>query len=32
MIAVFDDFLDEEMLNEIKNDPTFFQDPGEYYY
>ena len=32
MIAVFDDFLDEEMLNEIKNDPTFFQDPGVYYY
>jgi len=32
MIAVFDDFLDEELLNEIKNDPTFFQDPGVYYY
>ena len=32
MIAVFDDFLDEGMLNEIKNDPTFFQDPGIYYY
>lgn len=32
MIAVFDDFLDEGLLNEIKNDPTFFQDPGVYYY
>lgn len=32
MIAVFDDFLDQEMLNEIKNDNTFFQDPGVYYY
>ena len=32
MIAVFDDFLDEALLNEIKNDPTFFQDPGIYYY
>lgn len=32
MIAVFDDFLDEELLNEIKNDPTFFTDPGVYYY
>lgn len=32
MIAVFDNFLDEELLNEIKNDPTFFQDPGRYYY
>jgi hypothetical protein len=32
MIAVFDDFLDQEMLNEIKNDSTFFQDPGVYYY
>ena len=32
MIAVFDDFLDEAMLNEIKNDPTFFQKPGVYYY
>ena len=32
MIAVFDNFLDEELLNEIKNDPTFFADPGHYYY
>jgi hypothetical protein len=32
MIAVFDNFLDENLLNEIKNDPTFFQDPGVYYY
>jgi len=32
MIAVFDNFLDEDLLNEIKNDPTFFQDPGVYYY
>ena len=32
MITVFDNFLDEELLNEIKNDPTFFQDPGVYYY
>lgn len=32
MIAVFDNFLDEGLLNEIKNDPTFFQDPGIYYY
>jgi len=32
MIAVFDNFLNEELLNEIKNDPTFFQDPGVYYY
>lgn len=32
MIAVFDNFLDEALLNEIKNDPTFFQDPGIYYY
>ena len=21
-----------ELLNEIKNDPTFFEDPGVYYY
>jgi len=32
MIAVFDNFLNEDLLNEIKNDPTFFQDPGVYYY
>jgi len=32
MIAVFDNFLDEDLLNEIKNDPTFFSDPGTYYY
>lgn len=32
MIAVFDDFLDESLLNEIKNDSKFFQDPGVYYY
>jgi len=32
MIAVFDNFLDEELLNEIKNDTTFFKDPGVYYY
>lgn len=32
MIAVFDNFLNEELLNEIKNDPTFFADPGRYYY
>jgi hypothetical protein len=29
MIAVFDNFLDEELLNEIKNDPDFFTDPGK---
>jgi len=32
MIAVFDNFLNEELLNEIKNDPTLFEDPGIYYY
>lgn len=32
MIAVFDNFLDQDLANEIKNDPTFFQDPGVYYY
>lgn len=32
MIAVFDNFLNEELLNEIKNDTTFFKDPGVYYY
>lgn len=32
MIAVFDNFLNEELLNKIKNDKTFFQDPGIYYY
>lgn len=32
MIAVFDNFLNEELLNEIKNDPDFFTDPGKYYY
>ena len=30
MIAVFDNFLDESLLNKIKNDPTFFANPGEY--
>jgi hypothetical protein len=30
MIAVFDNFLDESLLNEIKNDPTFFTTPGNY--
>lgn len=32
MIAVFDNFLEEDLLTEIKNDPTFFHDPGIYYY
>lgn len=32
MIAVFDNFLDEDILNEIKNDANFFGTPGEYYY
>lgn len=32
MIAVFDNFLNEELLNEIKNDPNFFTEPGKYYY
>lgn len=33
MIAVFDDFIkDEQLLQDIANDTTFFQDPGVYYY
>lgn len=33
MIAVFDDFItDENLLKEIAEDTTFFQDPGVYYY
>ena len=30
MITVFDNFLDENLLNEIKNDPTFFEKTGDY--
>ena len=32
MIAVFDNFLDKDLLAEIHHDPTFFNDPGVYYY
>lgn len=33
MIAVFDDFIkDEQLLKDIAEDKTFFQDPGVYYY
>lgn len=30
MIIVIDDFLNETLLNKIKNDPTFFSEPGQY--
>ena len=31
MIAVFDDFIqDEQLLNDIVNDSSFFSDPGIY--
>lgn len=33
MITVFDDFIkDEQLLKDIAEDKTFFQDPGVYYY
>jgi hypothetical protein len=33
MITIFDDFIkDENLLKEIAEDKTFFQDPGVYYY
>jgi hypothetical protein len=33
MIVVIDDFItDENLLKEIANDKSFFQDPGHYYY
>ena len=33
MIVVIDDFItDENLLKEIENDKSFFQDPGHYYY
>jgi len=33
MIAVFDDFIkDQTLLDKIKNDKTFFDDPGVYKY
>ena len=33
MIAVFDNFIkDQSLLDEIKNDGSFFSDPGKYKY
>lgn len=33
MIVVFDNFItDQQLLDDIKNDKTFFADPGVYYY